>query len=102
MASLALWLLPLLFLGVFASSLLRIGIRRYRRKLETPPNTHCRCGYELNNLSRIRCPECGRVFGFNATPEELGLSDDELRLATEARERRQAEKLAQQRSPKPL
>lgn len=87
-----LWLLILLFGSIVGLTLARLAFRGYRRRhrQQATAPTSCRCGYELSKLDRIRCPECGRVFGFDATPEELGLSDEELRRATEARERRRA------------
>jgi hypothetical protein len=48
----------------------------------------CSCGYPLTDLDRVRCPECGRVFGFDATAEQLGLSDEQLRRAAEVRAQR--------------
>ena len=51
----------------------------------------CPCGYPLQGLALARCPECGRVIGFDATAEELGLSDRELKRAIEVRKRRAAE-----------
>lgn len=86
-------LLILLLASVVGLAVARFAFRAYRRSRREAPNavsTRCRCGYELDNLDRIRCPECGRVFGFDATPEALGLSDEELRRATEARERRRS------------
>jgi hypothetical protein len=38
----------------------------------------CACGYPLQQLDAARCPECGRVVGFDATPEQLGLTTEQL------------------------
>ena len=38
----------------------------------------CVCGYPLRQLDAARCPECGRVIGFDATAEQLGLSTEQL------------------------
>ncbi|HEY0008282.1 MAG TPA: hypothetical protein VGB55_06140 [Tepidisphaeraceae bacterium] len=52
----------------------------------------CRCGYRLDNLQLPRCPECGKVVGFDATAEELGLSEEELfRAAQKRRERKMSQ-----------
>ena len=56
---------------------------------EPPEPRTCDCGYDLSRLDRARCPECGRVRFFDATPEDLGLSDAELRRLTEAQRRRE-------------
>jgi len=74
-----------------------ISHRRHRRKVQTllqndsiatlPPA--CVCGYSQRGLHVPRCPECGRVSGFDATPEELGLTDEQLRLAMDKRQARQ-------------
>ena len=76
-------LLALMVLAWVTRQVVKI-IRRRRPKLVI---NRCSCGYELTKLELIRCPECGKVFGFNATPEELGLSEEELRRTAEARER---------------
>jgi hypothetical protein len=48
----------------------------------------CPCGYDLKGLNVARCPECGRVIGFDATPEQLGLTPCELaRIAEKHRAR---------------
>lgn len=54
----------------------------------------CPCGYDLSRLDRARCPECGRVRFFDATPEQLGLSDEELKQLTEVQQRRAREERA--------
>jgi hypothetical protein len=62
-----------------------IGIRRFRRRKPLVVVDRCKCGYLLENLSIARCPECGRVFGFDATAEELGLTSEQLQRAQAAR-----------------
>lgn len=44
-----------------------------------------RCGYPLPGLELPRCPECGAMKCFNATLEDLGLSEEELRLLASKR-----------------
>jgi hypothetical protein len=84
-------LFPLVFpLGLL---FLVIAARRFFRqrrlvKAAEPPVDHCKCGYLLKNLSVPRCPECGCVLGFNATPEQLGLTVEELERIHTVRERR--------------
>lgn len=46
---------------------------------------HCTCGYLLVGLEVPRCPECGRMIGFNKPPAELGVSEQEMRAAAERR-----------------
>ena len=80
--------------AVFATLLVafvgRRLLRRWeRRSKERAKVARCVCGYPLKGLAR--CPECGRVLGFDATAEELGLSEAELRRVIETRERRKAE-----------
>jgi flagellar biosynthesis/type III secretory pathway M-ring protein FliF/YscJ len=82
--------------GLFGLLVLAFVVRRVLRRLERRATERraierCTCGYPLAGLALARCPECGRVIGFNATAEELGLSDEELRRASEARERRKVE-----------
>ena len=53
-------------------------------------NATCRCGYALSGLHLARCPECGRVTHFDATPEELGLTEQQLeQIAQRQKERRE-------------
>ena len=67
----------------------RLGIRRlFKRKKPATPGDCCKCGYPLEGLSSARCPECGRVFGFDATAEELGLTDEQLQRAQTTRLKR--------------
>jgi hypothetical protein len=70
-------------------------VRRHRRITKVPDpelqRTRCRCGYPLDQLDTIRCPECGRVVGFDATAEELGLTEEQLRLAKSRRDERNRE-----------
>lgn len=98
-----LWpLLVILLASVVGVAVVKVGLRIVRVARGKPAVVvkapRCKCGYPLTNLDRIRCPECGKVIGFNSTPEELGLTDDELRRASEARERRRAATEAQPRS----
>ena len=70
--------------------LLRRAVQRY---LSIQPNAGemtCACGYPLGDLDRARCPECGRVLHFDATPEELGLTDQQLE-EIQTKQKRRAE-----------
>jgi hypothetical protein len=84
-------------LAIFGMVVLAYVIRRLlkhwrRRSAQRQLIERCPCGYPLQGLALARCPECGRVIGFDATAEELGLSDEELKRAIEVRNRRAAEK----------
>jgi hypothetical protein len=80
--------LPLFALIAFMV-VVRLAIRRFWHRRKRPaPVERCKCGYSIENLSIARCPECGRVFDFDATAEELGLTDEQLRRAQTARMRR--------------
>jgi hypothetical protein len=82
--------LPLLALAVLAIAA-RQSVRFFLRRRRTPPLVErCKCGYALEQLSIARCPECGRVIGFDATAEQLGLTKEELQRAQAARLRRKA------------
>lgn len=44
------------------------------------PLAQCRkCGYDLRGLTLPRCPECGSLWGFKKTAEELGIRESEMR-----------------------
>lgn len=75
-----------LMLAVAAPLVIRWFIRRYRAKRFTPgEGWRCVCGYLLVGLEIPRCPECGRMIGFNKSPEELGVSEEEMRAEAERR-----------------
>ena len=66
------------------------AIRRKRRSKEVEPK-RCVCGYEMTGLSLPRCPECGRLDGFDKTFEELGLTEDDMaRIAMKRQAREQS------------
>jgi hypothetical protein len=69
-------LLAGLFLGLV------LAMRQMRRRREARRDLlmghKCKCGYLLAGLELPRCPECGRMVGFDKTPEQLGLSVPEL------------------------
>ena len=64
---------------------------RWRRpeRSSQPAIDRCICGYELTGLELARCPECGRVRGFNASADELGLTDEQLFLIEQKRRERE-------------
>jgi len=71
---------------------------RVRRWLRRPTNEaeqveRCRRGYSLAGLTMPRCPECGRVVGFDATAEELTLTNEELERAHAVREQRRSSQI---------
>jgi hypothetical protein len=80
--------LPLLLLiGCMIGT--RLFVRRLRRRPKPVVTVdRCKCGYVIEKLSAARCPECGRVFGFDATAEELGLTVEQLERAHAIRMRR--------------
>src|SRR4051812_3675033 len=66
--------------------LARYWYRRFRAKNRPlARHQHCPCGYSLLNLEIPRCPECGRMIGFNKTPKELGISEEDMRAFAEKR-----------------
>ena len=73
---------------MYGSRWVRRRLRRLKLQRENGP-PRCKCGYPIERLDLPRCPECGRVFGFDATPDELGLSHDEMIRIQAARRRRQ-------------
>ena len=85
-------LLALLLVGAFAIFILLARMIRRRRALAeraVPVREEaCVCGYLLKGLDTLRCPECGRVIGFDVTPEELGLTDQQLKQAMARRRAR--------------
>jgi hypothetical protein len=76
----------LIVLWIGARICVRLFSRRRQRRPVDPDR--CKCGYTLENLLVPRCPECGRVIHFDATAEELGLTNEELERAQAARLRR--------------
>lgn len=62
--------------------------RKVVAQREQAVGERCKCGYPLKDLDLGRCPECGRVITFDATPEELGLTREQLaRIAEKRRDR---------------
>ena len=85
-ALIAFWLL------VAATLVIVRFIRRRRLKSQVSQHTDellCHCGYPLDQLCVLRCPECGRVAGFDASGHDLGLDETQLRRAAEKRHERQ-------------
>jgi hypothetical protein len=88
-------LLKFLIVVVLVHVAYRFLSRRFRRHvaktIEQTKGHKCICGYDMSGLDVARCPECGRVIGFDATPEQLGLTMEQLRRA-------QAKRLARERA----
>lgn len=61
----------------------------------TNPPPRCACGYPLENLDVPRCPECGRIVGFHATAEDLGLSYEQLQRVQAAQQHRRQQAAGQ-------
>ena len=74
-----------LVLGV--GVLITIGwfFRRKTKRCVDRDGRRCVCGYLLVGLEIPRCPECGRMIGFDKSPEELGVSEEEMRAEAERR-----------------
>jgi len=83
--------LVLIIVGsVMLSFAVQIVLGRYfrsrRAKLYgSAEGRRCKCGYLLVALEIPRCPECGRMIGFDKSPEELGVSDEQMRAEAERR-----------------
>lgn len=85
-------ILLLLFVTLVVGFFLRRMLKRWaKRPAEQPVIVRCSCGYQLKGLTLARCPECGRVIGFDATAEELGLDEQQLKRVIQIRNRRAAE-----------
>jgi hypothetical protein len=80
-----------IILALVALFFLRRSVRREIRG-QTESTQICRCGYTLANLTVPRCPECGRVVGFDATAEQLGLSREELERAQSVHDQRERQR----------
>lgn len=81
-------LLSVLIVWLLLRRQLKRLVARFFSRLDIPPVDQCKCGYPLKGLDLARCPECGRVLSFDATPEQLGLGPDELaRIQQKRRER---------------
>ena len=92
-AWLGLLLMGLLFIALlsvfFARAFFLNSIRKWLdRSSALASGKKCICGYSLEELDQARCPECGRVIHFDATPEELGLTTAELERAQTKRKER--------------
>lgn len=86
-------ILGLLFASLFAIFLARRVLRAMiggRATRTVDRGRTCRCGYDLSRLELPRCPECGLVAHFDATADQMGLTDDELARIGEAQRRRRA------------
>ena len=88
-----LWLISIfaVLLGISIVRSIRRSIILRRRQQNPEPNAvpRCACGYELAGLDIARCPECGRVAGFDVTADELRLTDEQLRRAAQKRRERE-------------
>jgi hypothetical protein len=86
MSGFFLFILICLFIPVIVFG--RLIQRLIKRFTKADSADRCVCGYSLKELEVARCPECGRVTSFNSTPEELGLSPEQLaRIQQKRRER---------------
>lgn len=61
-----------------------IGIRAFRllsadNRVRSAKKNCLKCGYDLQGLTKPRCPECGCLFGFKESLEDLGINEDEVR-----------------------
>jgi hypothetical protein len=83
-AALLLSIFVVLFLGLIAYA----RTRRTAAAKQLSPGPRCACGYAMRGWDQARCPECGRVIGFDASAKELGLTEEELKRAAERRRQR--------------
>lgn len=93
------WLFSLLLLLALVV-MIRLG--RIARRLMAARRTteelslRCECGYLQAGLPIPRCPECGRVVGFDATAQELGLTLEQLQRVQATMQQRKAKRAAAQ------
>jgi hypothetical protein len=96
MASAVNLLLWIMLLVAAIAAFVVIGLLLVRRRLlrllrpREGPRERCRCGYDLRGIQVPRCPECGRVIGFDKTFAELGVSESEVRNHIESRHSQEA------------
>jgi hypothetical protein len=86
MAVTSLSILVCAFISIF---LFRRAARAFFESLSSRSRLdHCKCGYSLIGLDLARCPECGRVIGFDSTAESMELNAQHLaRIQQKRRER---------------
>ncbi|HVT91149.1 MAG TPA: hypothetical protein VHD56_20010 [Tepidisphaeraceae bacterium] len=76
---------------ILARRSVKFWINRLQSRMEDKQmSRRCYCGYLLEGLDMARCPECGRVRNFDATAEELGLTQEELARAQQRQQEREA------------
>jgi hypothetical protein len=89
----AVTLLSLSFCGLVVIVLFRRALQVWIRTTVEGKSRleQCKCGYDLKGLDVARCPECGRVIGFDVTAEDLELTTEQLALIQQRRAQRAAQ-----------
>jgi predicted RNA-binding Zn-ribbon protein involved in translation (DUF1610 family) len=75
---LVMWIAILVVIVVGLVVLRRLRRQAHKRMRDDSP-TCSHCGYPLEHLDVPRCPECGRVIGFDKTFADLGIDEAQVR-----------------------